>query len=150
MEQPFRRNYLQHALSVNDWLRVNDVHTAVVAPWGLAPDFTAPVGKDVVEEYRYMSDLNPAINRGCNVLPNVKESAWAQQHIDADHAMHLAKDAHLRENYAMTMDAVVASAGKVFFLEANCNPLLHPAFYPPMLDAIFKTENPPAGIALGS
>ena len=104
MEQPFRRNYLQAALSVNDWLRVNDANGTPLA----------------------------------------------EQLIHAGRAMHQVVPEPIRQHYPMTMDAVVDSASKVFFLEANCNPLLHPAFYPLMLDAIFKVGNPPAGIALGS
>lgn len=97
MKQAFRRNYLQHAVSVNDWLRVNDA----------------------------------------------KGTPLAGQLVSAGRAMHQVVPEPIRQHHPMTMDAVVDATGKVHFLEANCNPLLHSAFYPPMPDAIFKPTQTP-------
>lgn len=39
----------------------------------------------------------------------------------------------------MMLDGVVDGQGKVWFLEVNCNPRLHPAFYAPMLSSLLPS-----------
>ncbi len=114
------------------------VHTAVVALWGLVPAFVPPEGKDVVVDYRYLSDLNPAIHTDCNAAGQIKGTPLQAQLVQAGQAMNQVVGPAIASGYAMTLDAVLDVSGTVQFLEANCNPLLHPAFYPSMLDEIFK------------
>lgn len=114
-----------------------DVHSAVVALWGLNAESVPAAGTDVAVDYRYMSDLNPAIATDHNVLPEIKGTPLADQLLQAGSAMHAVITAEAREHTAMTFDGVVDPTGRVHFLEVNCNPLIHPAFYTPMLDAIF-------------
>jgi hypothetical protein len=78
-----------------------------------------------------------------NLNSKIKGTPLAEQLLHAGRAMHQVVPEPIRQHYPMTMDAVVDATGKVHFLEANCNPLLHPAFYPPMLDAIFKPTQTP-------
>ena len=46
----------------------------------------------------------------------------------------------VRDGTAFSLDGVVDAKGQVWFLEANCNPQLHPAFYDVMLNGIFCNE----------
>ena len=89
-------------------------------------------------DYRYMSDLNPVILADWNAAVKIKGSPLEAQLAHAGQAMNQVVNPEIRQGYAMTLDAVLDTTGKVQFLEANCNPLLHPAFYPVMLDAVFK------------
>ncbi len=40
-----------------------------------------------------------------------------------------------------SLDAIEDAEGCLWFLEANCNPQLHPACYPWMLNAIFERNH---------
>lgn len=42
-----------------------------------------------------------------------------------------------RRNTAFSADGVVADDGTIWFLEMNCNPMLHPDAYPAILDSLF-------------
>ena len=120
-----------------------EVHTGMVALWGLTPDFVPPEGKEVVVDYRYMSDLNPAINADWNIADRIRGTPLEAQLAQAGQAMNQVVGPEIGQAYAITIDAVLDATGRVQFLEANCNPLLHPAFYTPMLDAIFNVPETP-------
>ena len=42
--------------------------------------------------------------------------------------------------HALRCFVQIIPKGKIWFLEANCNPQFHPAFYDTMLDGIFCNE----------
>jgi D-alanine-D-alanine ligase-like ATP-grasp enzyme len=46
--------------------------------------------------------------------------------------------ADARADVAFTLDGVLDDEERLWLLEVNCNPQLHPAFYQPMLDALFE------------
>ena len=46
----------------------------------------------------------------------------------------------MRTHTAFSLDGVVDEEDRIWWLEVNCNPLLHPAVYETMLDALFLRE----------
>jgi hypothetical protein len=94
-------------------------------------------GQVVVVEYRYMSPLNPAITQDHNVRDRIAGSALEASL--AEFGRHCLNDvpADLREHCAFSVDGVIDQAGQLWFLEVNCNPLLHPSFYDAMLSSLF-------------
>ena len=97
-------------------------------------------GKTIVADYRYLSELNPAMTTDHNVRAAIAGSPLERQLQQAGELCLTCVPAALRENTAFTLDGIVDGTGQLHFLEMNCNPQLHPAFYPPMLDALFAAS----------
>jgi hypothetical protein len=95
-----------------------------------------------VVDYRYMSPLNPAITQDHNVQPHIQGSKLEAQLLQAGQCFWDDMPADLREGTISSADAVMDAQGRLWFLELNCNPLLHPAFYSTMLDGIFGVKTP--------
>lgn len=110
--------------------------------WGLitklgkycgVPDLGAPVpaGKEVLVEYRYGSRYEPASFKNPNRMPSLEGSAVMAQFADA--AGKLASTIPTGRPYLFSLDAMVSAQGEAWFLEMNCNPLVHPDAYALML-----------------
>jgi len=104
---------------------------------GLGLDDVPVDGRRVVVEYRYMSPLNPSISHDHDVRSRIVGTPLEAQLLQAGRACWHAVPEDRRSGTAFTLDGVADRDGRAWFLEANCNPLLHPAFYESMLDGIF-------------
>ncbi len=97
-------------------------------------------GERVSTAYQYMDEANPALYADYNCMSRIQGTALETQLRQAGQLCWQEVPQDKREGGCITsLDGIVDSRGKVWFLEANCNPLLHPAFYEPMLNATFKT-----------
>jgi len=101
---------------------------------GLSLDGVVPASRAALADYRYMSVLNPASKVDHNVRNKLKGSQVEAQLLDAGARCWAAVPAQVRQGTAFSLDGVVDRQGKVWFLEANCNPQLHPSFYGAMLN----------------
>ena len=119
----------------------SEAHDHLLTLQGCDAAFPLPAGVEVVSDYRYMSALNPAIGTDYNIRREIVGSDLERQLEHAGRLCLACIPADIREHTAFTLDGIVDAAGIVHFLEANCNPLLHPAFYAPMLDSIFSTSS---------
>lgn len=109
---------------------------------GLELDTVVPSGSTVLCDYRYMSPLNPMLSTDHNVWPAARGSALGAQLLAAGEACAAAIPQEVRGGGAMSaLDAIEDAEGRLWFLEANCNPQLHPACYPWMLNAIFERKH---------
>jgi hypothetical protein len=102
-----------------------------------------PKGQDAAVDYRYMSPLNPAITQDHNVQPHIKGSQLEAQLLHAGQCFWDDMPASQREGSISSADGIMDEQGRVWFLELNCNPLLHPAFYATMLDGLFGVKTDP-------
>lgn len=110
-----------------DWLALQGVALASVP---LA-------GQQVQLEYRYISPFNPSNHQDCNVRAAIRGSAVERELQRAGHACLQSLARESRADTAFSIDAILDAQDRLWLLEANSNPLLHPAFYAPMLDALF-------------
>ncbi len=104
---------------------------------GLEPESVLASNQIVFADYQYMSPMNPAIGIDHDVRARITNTHLEAQLVSAGRACFEAIPAELRPGVAFSLDAVVDGEARVWFLEANCNPLLHPAFYRHMLDSLF-------------
>lgn len=118
--------------------------TNLIQLQGHGVDTVLERGKTIVADYRYMSELNPAITADHNIRDTIGGTWLEQQLLKAGELCLTCVPAALRENVAFSLDGIVDDTGQVHFLEVNCNPLLHPAFYRPMLDALFAVAATPS------
>lgn len=95
-------------------------------------------GQQVLVDYQYLAKTNPALFKDFNCRDRIVGSALEAQLL---HAGRLAWSSVPEEQRGIgafiSLDGVLDAQGRVWFLEMNCNPRLHPAAYAPMLDAIF-------------
>jgi len=110
-------------------------HLAAVQ--GLSLDAVVPANRKALADYRYMSALNPATRIDHNVRQQIKGSELESQLLHAGARCWQAVPEDRRNGTVFSLDGVVDPQGQIWFLEANCNPLLHPAFYESMLNGIF-------------
>lgn len=114
-----------------------DVLTNLIQLQGQGADTVLPKDKIIVADYRYMSELNPSITDDLNICSDIAGTDLERQLVQAGELCLNCVPADIRNNVAFSLDGIVDGAGQVHFLEVNCNPLLHPAFYAPMLDALY-------------
>jgi hypothetical protein len=92
--------------------------------------------------YQFLSEANPALYADYNCRGRIRGTALEAQLSQAGQLCWNEVPAAQREGGCITsLDGMLDAQGKVWFLEANCNPRLHPAFYDHMLNAIFKVTS---------
>jgi hypothetical protein len=122
-------------------------------PWPTAPDELADiqgmsldsilgVGAVALADYRYMSVLNPALTADHNVRSQLSGTTIEAALLHAGNQVWSQIPEDARRDTAFSIDGVIDRAGDLWLLEANCNPLLHPAFYDLMLDRLFGVDSP--------
>ena len=115
-----------------------------------AADVPAP-GQRVCTAYQYMDESNPALYADYNCLHRIQGHPLEAQLRQAGELCWQEVPPELREGGCVSsLDGIVDAQGRIWFLEANCNPALHPAFYEPMLNAIFKPQAAPSAPHAGS
>ena len=113
---------------------------SLMAVQGLNLDSVMVPNEVAVIEYRWVSPLNPAITQDCDMKRRIVDTPLEQQLSDAGRACLAAVPEDRRANTALSLDGVIDRGRQIWFLEANCNPQLHPSFYSSMLDDIFFDE----------
>jgi hypothetical protein len=121
--------------TAHDWPLIS----RLAAYSGAAIDDVLPDGKEVLAEFRYgaryavaQRDANP------NLLPRLQGTRLACQFSDAARvcAGSISADPDVCDAF-YTLDAIVDSEGQAQFLEMNCNPVVHPDLYGPMMTTRF-------------
>jgi hypothetical protein len=108
-------------------------------------DTVVVTGKEVLVEYRYGSRYELPSMENRNVMAELRDTALGRQFARA--AALCAGEITGGEGAPalFTLDAIVDQDGTAWFLEMNCNPLVHPDAYRPMLTHYGVT--PPANRA---
>lgn len=106
---------------------------------------TVPAQGQIVQlEYRYISPFSPAKYVDHNVRDKLRGTSLETELVHAGRVCLNAVPQDIRPCTAFTLDGVLDARGQLWLLEMNSNPQLHPAFYRPMLDALFIREPQPA------
>lgn len=109
----------------------------LLALQGLTLTSVPDAGQVVQLEYRYISPFSPANQRDHDVREKLRGSDVETQLVHAGRLCLGAVPKDMRPHTAFTLDGVLDERGQLWLLEMNSNPQLHPAFYEPMLDALF-------------
>src|SRR5882724_5865974 len=89
-----------------------------------------PKGKTAIVDFRYQSSLHPPSMKNSNLLAEYRGTPVVEQLTAAGKVFWNAIPESVRENVVYTIDAIVDPRQKIWFLEMNCNPLMHPDVYP--------------------
>jgi hypothetical protein len=92
----------------------------------------------VVAGFRYGSLLEKRETENRNVLHQHVRGVLGEQLLAAGRALWHGIPEEMRTGVVYTVDAVVDSQDKLWLLEMNANPGLHPDAYPAMLAAVLK------------
>jgi hypothetical protein len=119
-------------------LKLSDL-VPLAAMQGLSLDGIVPARRTALADYRHASALNPANLADHNVRRRLVGSELESQLLHAGGLCWAAIPEGFRQGTAFSLDGIVDPEGTIWFLNANCNPALHPAFYESMLNEIFLT-----------
>lgn len=108
--------------------------------YGRDLDQVLPEGAKQVVEFRYGSYLMRGTERTVLDLLHGDPPEWLGQAREAGASLYQAIPEEIREGTAYTVDAILPADGKVRFLEANCNPTVHPLVYPIMARKIMGVQ----------
>jgi hypothetical protein len=107
---------------------------ALAAFQGVGLDDALPAGRKVIADFRYVSAL---MRKGKpDLLPQYAESPAGRQLAAAGQVLWQGMAEETRKETLWTLDAILEE-DKVWLLEANCNPMIHPQAYFPMLEGLF-------------
>ncbi len=109
----------------------------LLALQGVALHSVPQAGQTVELEYRYISPFNPSNHVDQNAREAIRGTTVEEQLVRAGRVCLQALPEQQRQNTAFSLDGVLDAQDRLWLLEVNCNPLLHPAFYETMLDALF-------------
>jgi hypothetical protein len=121
-------------------LKRSDIET-LARYQGVHEDEILPAGRTVITDFRYTSPLLARGTANQNVLPRYAGSEIERQLREAGTVLWQAVPEELRKGTVWTLDAIIEEdEARVWLLEMNCNPTLHPDTYPAMVDALFGPD----------
>lgn len=109
---------------------------------GLDADAIAESGREVQLDYRYATPYDRITLKNRDVLGATSQVIRRQFEV-AGRMLYEEIDEEVRANTAFTLDAVIDSEERVWFLEMNSHPMIHPAIYAPMLESLFESSAAP-------
>jgi hypothetical protein len=109
---------------------------------GLTLDSVPQEGQRVLVDFRYQSTLHPTVFKKVNMLKEYEGTRVLEQLADAGREFWNEIPEQFRPNIVYTIDAIVDAQQDVWFLEMNCNPLVHPDVYPMMIESLLVATTP--------
>lgn len=111
---------------------------ALLKAQGFVETDVLDAGRQVLVDYQILAQSSPAHFQDFNCRERIVGSSFEAQLLEAGRLAWSSVPEDQRGIGAfISLDGVLDAQGRVWFLEMNCNPRLHPAAYAPMLDAIF-------------
>jgi hypothetical protein len=153
LRQLINRIKLAHA--PGDW----DAWEQLAQYQSLTLDSVVAAGREVLVEYRTLSTLHPvtADNPNQNVLDSLTGTSVLRQLVECGEVFWKGIPEHIRQDTLYTVDAILDPEDKLWFLEMNCNPVVHPDAYLPMFESLFGATStnlapgaPPAKLKLAA
>lgn len=122
-----------------------DESVQILAWQGYELDSVVPAGVEVMLDFRYMTPYDRVVFNNRNVWRSISPEIAAQFSY-AGPLLHRGIDEAVRHNSVFTLDAVIDAEDRVWLLEMNSHPMIHPNVYRPMLESVFA-EDPASGMA---
>jgi hypothetical protein len=104
---------------------------------GFSPDQVPPAGARVLSDFRYGSPLfQLRVSHNANILAEHEKTGIGRQLGEAGPAFWGSIPEEVRRGTLYTVDAIVDGEERVWFLEMNCNPMVHPDAYFAMFEGL--------------
>lgn len=116
-----------------------DACVQILAWQGYHLDSVVPEGVEVMLDFRYLTPHDRVTLKNRDVWGAVSTEI-ATQFCYAGPLLYRGIDESLRRNSVFTLDAVIDADDRVWLLEMNSHPMIHPNVYPLMLASVFADE----------
>jgi hypothetical protein len=110
----------------------------IVASQGRRLEDVLESGKRLVMDFKYGSPYEIPTFDNENVLAKLRNTPVGQQLDEAGKVLYQAIPEDVRTDILFTIDASVDAQSKVWLLEMNSNPMVHPDVYPAMVKSVFE------------
>lgn len=117
--------------------------TDLLAFQGVDWETILPAGAPVVVDFLYGSTLFPSVGQNQNVVSQLMQGPLRSQLLDAGAALRAAIPETYPGGSLFSADAVIDPFERIWWLEMNCNPMMPPETYRPMLDQLFGYSSAP-------
>jgi hypothetical protein len=117
---------------------------------GLTLDSVPRDGQRVLVDFRYQSTLHPVAFTKVNMLKDYEGTRALEQIREAGKEFWHVIPEQLRQDIVYTIDAIVDDQQNVWFLEMNCNPLVHPDVYSVMIESMLVAIAPQPALRTGT
>lgn len=105
---------------------------------GVSADDPLPAGAKLIADFRYGSPLfQLRVSHNANVLAQHEKGEIGRQLAAAGPVFWQSIPENARQATLYTVDAIIDGEDRVWFLEMNCNPMVHPDAYFSMLEGLF-------------
>jgi hypothetical protein len=116
-----------------------DESTQILAWQGYQLDEVVPEGVNVMLDFRYLTPHDRVTLKNRNVWEQMPAEVTAQ-FCYAGPLLYRGIPDSVRRNSVFTLDAVIDDDNRVWLLEMNSHPMIHPNVYPHMLASMFDED----------
>lgn len=116
-----------------------DATRALLAYQGKSLQTRPEAGERVYVDFRYGSRYQPVTLKNLNAIRQADPATLVQLRQAGEASLRAIPEAG-RRNVAFSLDGIIDADNTLWFVEANCNPGLHPDIYPAMLDSLFGAQ----------
>jgi hypothetical protein len=116
-----------------------DESTQILAWQGYQLDEVVPEGVNVMLDFRYLTPHDRVTLKNRNVWEQMPAEVTAQ-FCYAGPLLYRGIPDSIRRNSVFTLDAVIDDDNRVWLLEMNSHPMIHPNVYPHMLASMFDED----------
>lgn len=121
-------------------LKMNLDESIQILAWqGYHPDEIVPDGVNVMLDFRYLTPHDRVTLKNRNVWDQTPAEITAQ-FCYAGPLLYRGIPGAIRRNSVFTLDAVIDDDDRVWLLEMNSHPMIHPNVYPAMLASMFADD----------
>jgi hypothetical protein len=117
---------------------------AVARFQGVTLESVIPAGQKVLVDFRYLSAANPFVLMNRNVIGKYAGSALLAELGQVGRLFWQGIPENCRDNVIYSIDGIIDDEQRMWYLEMNCNPIVHPDLYAPMLSSLLAATQPNA------
>lgn len=124
---------IRQPIIAGDW----QMWDAIARFQGLNLDSVVPQGQKVIVDFRYLSAAHPVSLDNRNCIESYAASPLLRELSETGRTFWQGIPENFRENVIYSIDGILDDRNQLWYLEMNCNPIVHPDLYLPMLESYF-------------
>ncbi|TCS37738.1 hypothetical protein EDC30_10330 [Paucimonas lemoignei] len=105
---------------------------------GFSPAYIPQLGEKIVVDYQYASRLTNLTFNNDNLVLAGLAPQYAEQMARMGEDLWTQLPQEIRQNTLFSVDGMVDDDDQIWWVEANCNPLVHPDAYPHMVASVLE------------
>jgi hypothetical protein len=126
------------------WPPDSSMWEAVARFQGVTLESVIPAGQKILVDFRYLSTANPFVLTNRNVIGKYTGSALLAELGQVGRLFWQGIPENSRDNVIYSIDGIIDDEQRMWYLEMNCNPIVPPDLYAPMLGSLLAAAQPNA------